>query len=165
MLHTEENDVIVGISALRQVTNIEDQIVNSADNELCEELQDLVKGTKISLHTYDKDEYTLRNPNSVFNIKMSNKINRGIIIDTPYGMPIGDSRDMEGFIDDYRSTISYLYELLVKSNCKTVHLFCAVPVALAPFIMPYFVNKMTVIAYHWDAKSEKYLQLGPVDGR
>lgn len=165
VLHTDKNDVIVGISVLRQVTGIEDQIVKSADNELNKELHDLVKGARITVQTNGKDEGISRNPNSAFSIRVSNKINRGIIIETPYGMPTGDSNQIEKFLDDYRSTIGYLYELLVKSNCKTVHLFCAAPVSLVPFIMPYFVNKMTVIAYHWDAKSEKYIQLGPVDNR
>ena len=164
VLKTEKNDVIVGITALRQETGIEDQIIRSTENGL-KELQDLVNGSKISILVNGNEESNLRSPNSVFAIKVSNKINRGIIIDTPSGMPVDDPNQLKKFIDDYRSTIGYLYGLLVKSNCKTVHLFYAVPVSLAPFIMPYFVNKMTVIAYHWDVKEKKYIKLGPIDDR
>ena len=164
VLKTEKDDVIVGITALRQITGIEDQINRSAKNEL-KELQDLVNGSKLSILIDGKEEYNLRNPNSVFDIKVSNIINRAIIIDAPNGMPVDDPSQLEKLIEDYRFTMGYLYGLLVKSNCKTMHLFYAVPVSLAPFIMPYFVNKMTVIAYHWDVKNEKYIRLGPVDGR
>ena len=151
VLKTEKSDVIVGISALRQTIDIEDQIATSAENELYKELHDLANGSKISIQIDNKDENKIGNPNSVFNIRVSKKIHRGIVMDTPYGMPVDDPIQLEKYINDYRSAME--------------HLFCATPVSLAPFIMPYFVNKMTIIAYHWDAKNEKYTQLGPVDDR
>ena len=99
VLKTEKDDVIVGITALRQVSGIEDQISRSAKNEL-KELQDLVNGSKISILIDGKEENNLRNPNSVFDNKVSNIINRAIIIDTPNGMPVDDPNQLEKFIDD-----------------------------------------------------------------
>lgn len=80
-------------------------------------------------------------------------------------MPTGNNKEMDKYISDYRDILQRLYEMLSKTECGTVHMFFVAPVALSPFVMPYFVNKMKVIAYHHDTELDQYCKLGFIDGR
>ena len=152
-------DVIVSIECLLTETDVEGSIVKSINNELVE-LKELVDGVGISV---DGDR-ELGFPGSYFKMRISDKINRGIIISAEK-MPTDDKKEMDKYISDYRDILQRLYELLSKTECGTVHMFFAAPVALSPFVMPYFVNKMKVIAYHHDNKRDQYFKLGLIDGR
>ena len=158
-LKVSDEDIIVGVECLRTKTDIEGSILKSSNNEL-PELKKLVKGTGITI----EGDHELGIPGSYFDMKISSRINRGIII-TSKKMPTDDAKDTDKYIDDYRVILQRLYEMLSKTDCKTVHLFFAAPVALSPFVMPYFVNKMKVIAYHYDYDNQKYIKLGLIDGR
>lgn len=154
-----DEDVIVGIEALRQSTDIESSIVESANNEL-PDLEKIVNGTKISV--VGDSEFGI--PGSAFTMRVSDKINRGILIKGGE-MPVGKQDDVEEYINDYRDTLRRLYETLSRSNCTTIHLFIAAPGAITPFLMPFCVNKMAVVAYHYVYQQKKYIRLGFVDVR
>lgn len=153
-------DVIVGIECLKTRTGLETSIKNALEGELSD-LKELVKGSEIK-KIGDINTEELGFPGSCFEMRISKEVPRGIIICAKM-MPTEKQQDLEKFISDYREVLQHLYELLSKTDCKTVHMFFATPVALSPFVMPYFVNKMNVIAYQYD--HEKYVKLGVVDKR
>ncbi len=158
-LEIADTDIIIGIECLHTQTGIEESIFKAAYNEL-PELKKLVEGSEITV-TGNRD---LGIPGSSFEMKVSNKINRGIII-IGEKMPIKTQAETEQYVYDFRETIKRLYEMLSKTDCETVHLFLAAPVALATIIVPYFVNKMQITVYHHDLKSGRYIKIGLIDER
>ena len=95
-------------------------------------------------------------------MKLSNEINRGIIIRTGK-MPVDDEEKLKNYIEEYKQIIGRLQDLLESSNCENIHLFFAGPLALLPFMIPGFVNHRKVIQYHYDSDRRKYYTVGVIE--
>ena len=80
-------------------------------------------------------------------------------------MPFSKKDELYSYLSEFTTSISWLYDAISNSGCQNIHMFISSPVELSAYVMPYFVNKINVLAYHWDPKEQKYFYLGPVDNR
>ena len=89
-------------------------------------------------------------------------ISNSLLIKCKESMP-SDENNVAEYIREFQDCLNSVSTHLDKNNITTVKVFIKAPVELSAYIMPYFINKRTVIMHHWT--NDKYVELGPVDTR
>ena len=156
-ISVNNGDVIVAISLSYQAKNIEQDIISSG----IPELQSIIDGGE-PIDTGSSDNLIPENKH--IHLTKTRQINRGLLI-SGEAMPCANENELEDYIDEFRASSRRVYEIVSKGMCPNDHLFIYGPIELSGLFVPYFVNKMNVLTYHWDLKSKKYCYLGPIDNR
>lgn len=156
-INANKGDIIVAISLDFQKTNVEQSIISSQLPELEEIIN---KGEPIEIGSSGD----LIPTNKYIQLTKTKTIKRGLLISGSV-MPCSNESELNEYIDEFRLSSKKVHDIASKGQCPNIHLFIAGPVELSGLFVPYFVNKMNVLTYHWDSKSHKYCYLGPIDNR
>ncbi len=78
----------------------------------------------------------------------------------------GSEQEISDYLEEFRKCIKSVSKITEQdNNVGKIHVFFSGPAEMAAYIMPYFVNKKTIVMYRYDMNSQSYICIGPVEER
>ncbi len=147
------NDLILIISLAKRIENdVRNYVVNSARFPVLDKIEVSEGRLDFPDHKY-------------MNLDLVENLDGALCISKLQDMG-GSEQEISDYLEEFRKCIKSVSKITEQdNNVGKIHVFFSGPAEMAAYIMPYFVNKKTIVMYRYDMKSQKYVYIGPVEER